>query len=181
MGEIRNPRPVKLFIAVLYEERNILEDILPQFEKRWREIEWISEEIPFTYTDYYQNIGENLKRVFIVFKPLIDPGELADIKVATNEIEKTTQEGKKERRINLDPGYFDGGKIVLASTKNFSHRVYLCRGIYAEATIKWEKGDFRPFPYTYPDYQSPEYRPSLRKIRELYQKSLHQKDVDNKD
>ena len=181
MGEIRNPRPVKLFIAVLYEERNILEDILPQFEKRWGEIEWIREEIPLAYTDYYRNIGENLKRVFIVFKPLIDPGELADIKVATNEIEKTTQEGKKERRINLDPGYFDGGKIVLASTKNFSHRVYLCRGIYAEATIKWEKGDFRPFPYTYPDYQSPEYRPSLRKIRELYQKSLHQKDVDNKD
>ena len=150
-------------------------------KKRWGEIEWISEEDSFTYTDYYQNIGENLKRVFIVFKPLIDPGELADIKVATNEIEKTTREGKKERRINLDPGYFDGGKIVLASTKNFSHRVYLCRGIYAEATIKWEKGDFRPFPYTYPDYQSPEYRPSLRKIRELYQKSLHQKDVDNKD
>lgn len=180
MGEIRNPQPVKLFIAVLYEERNILENILPQLEKYWGEIEWISEEVPFNYTSYYRNIGENLKRVFIVFKSLIDPEKLADIKVITNEIEQSTQEGEKKRRINLDPGYFDGGKIVLATTKNFSHRVYLRRGIYAEATIKWEKGDFRPFPYTYPDYQSPEYLPSLQKIRELYQKSLYQKGVDNK-
>ncbi len=180
MGEIKSPQPVKLFIAVLYEERNILENILPQLEKYWGEIEWISEEILFNYTSYYRNIGENLKRVFIVFKSLIDPEELADIKVITNEIEKATKEGEKERRINLDPGYFDGGKIVLASTKNFSHRVYLRQGIYAEATIKWEKGDFRPFPYTYPDYQSPEYRPSLQKIRELYQNSLCQKDADNR-
>ncbi len=181
MGKIREPQPVKLFIATLYEEKKVLENILPQLEERWGKIEWISEEIPFTYTNYYRDIGERLKRVFIVFKSLVDPGCLADIKVATNQIEETTQEEGKERKINLDPGYFDGGKIVLASTKNFSHRVYLRRGIYAEATIKWEKGDFRPFPYTYPDYQSPEYRPILRKIRELYQRSLHQKDADNKD
>lgn len=172
MGEIKKANPVKLFIAVLYPERNILDRIMPQLTESLGGIEWESEEIAFTHTSYYRNIGENLKRVFLVFKELIDPGNLADIKVITNQIETSTKDQNHPRKINLDPGYFDGSKIVLATTKNFSHRVYLGKGIYAEATIKWEKGDFRPFPYTYPDYASPQYRPVLLKIRELYRNSL---------
>ncbi|MGC8777306.1 MAG: DUF4416 family protein [Candidatus Caldatribacteriaceae bacterium] len=172
MGEVRPPQPVKLFIATLYEEETILQMVIGPLEEHFGAIEWKSDPLPFTYTDYYREIGTNLMRVFLVFQPLIDPGQLAEIKLTTNEIEKTTGDQEKERRINLDPGYFDGGKIVLATTKNFAHRVYIGKGIFAEATIKWERGDFRPFPYTYPDYASPEYRPILLQIRDLYRASL---------
>jgi len=172
VGEVRPPQPVKLFIATLYEDPEVLVRLLPRLTERLGDIEWQSDPIPFTYTDYYRDIGERLLRVFLVFRELVDPGILPEVKLFTNELEKSTADATHPRRINLDPGYFDGGKIVLATTKNFSHRVYIGRGIYAEATIKWEKGDFRPFPYTYPDYQSEAYRPVLRKIRELYRASL---------
>jgi hypothetical protein len=176
MGVIRTPKPVKLFVAILYPEREILESVKPALREHFGEIEWESPHLPFTHTDYYRSIGEKLTRVFLVFEPLIDPGQLADIKITTNQIEAQTGGGGKERRINLDPGYFDGGKIVLATTKNFSHRVYIGKGIYAEATIKWEKGAFRPFEYTYPDYASEAYQPILLKIRELYRKSLAERE-----
>jgi hypothetical protein len=172
MGDVRPPQPVKFFIATLYEEEPVFRKILVPLEEHFGEIEWQSHPIPFTYTDYYREIGEKLVRVFLVFKPLMDPGKLPDAKLITNELEKTTADAQRARRVNLDPGYFDGGKIVLATTKNFSHRVYIGKGIFAEATIKWERGDFRPFPYTYPDYQSPEYRPVLLTIRTLYRASL---------
>ncbi|MCX6088993.1 MAG: DUF4416 family protein [Atribacterota bacterium] len=172
MGTIKKPTPVKFFIAVLFEEHSVLQPVLLILEEKFGIIEWRSEEIPFTYTDYYRKMGEHLLRLFLIFKPLMDPGELAERKIITNQMEKSTGEGARERKINLDPGYFDGGKIVLATTKNFSHRVYIGKGIYAEATIRWEKGDFRPFEYTYPDYRNPEYRPSLMKIRDLYRSSL---------
>ena len=172
MGTIKKPNPVKFFIAVLFESSAALEMILPYLEKEFGPIQWKSPIIDFTYTNYYQEIGEKLKRIFLVFQKLIDPGELADRKILTNQLESKTGNTQISRRINLDPGYFDGGKIVLATTKNFSHRVYIGNGIYAEATIRWEKGDFRPFEYTYPDYASKEYRPSLIQIRKLYREDL---------
>ncbi len=173
MGEVRLPQKVKLFIAILYEHEEVLAQVRQPLSGRLGEIEWESTPLPFTYTDYYRDIGERLRRVFWVFRNLIDPGELAEIKLFTNEVEKTTADSSHARRINLDPGYFDGGKIVLATTKNFAHRVYIGKGIFAEATIKWERGDFHPFEYTYRDYASNEYRPILHKIRELYRASLN--------
>lgn len=172
MGEVKLPPPVKFFVATLYQEEKFLESVLKPLIEYFGDLEWKSTPLPFSYTNYYQDIGENLVRVFLVFKPLLDPGRLAEAKCFTNQLEKTTGDEHKPRKINLDPGYFDGGKIVLATTKNFSHRVYIGKGIFAEATIKWERGDFRPFPYTYPDYASPEYRPILYKIRALYCSSL---------
>jgi hypothetical protein len=172
MGTIKKPNPVKFFIAVLFENISVLERIIPQLEKEFGLIQWKSPIIDFTLTNYYQEIGEKLKRIFLVFQELFDPEDLANRKILTNQLESQTGDTQITRRINLDPGYFDGGKIVLATTKNFSHRVYIGKGIYAEATIRWEKGDFRPFEYTYPDYASKEYRPSLIQIRSLYREDL---------
>jgi len=172
MGTIKIPAPVKFFVAVLFEDRQVYDRVYPRLEKEFGSVQWVSPDIDFTQTDYYREIGEKLNRVFIVFQDLIDPGGLADRKIMTNHIESQTGNAQNSRKINLDPGYFDGGKIVLATTKNFSHRVYIGKGVYAEATIRWEKGDFRPFEYTYPDYASQEYRPSLIQIRILYRESL---------
>ncbi|HSV32133.1 MAG TPA: DUF4416 family protein [Atribacteraceae bacterium] len=174
MGTIRIPSPVTLFIAVLYQDPIIFDNVCSTLQEKLGEIEWTSEPLPFTHTTYYHSIGEQLLRVFLVFRKRIDPGFLPDLKILTNQIEEQTATGEKSRQINLDPGYFDGGKIVLATTKNSSHRVYLGKGIYGEATIRWEKGSFRPFEHTYPDYSSIDYRPILSRIRDLHRLSQDQ-------
>ncbi len=171
VGVVRQPDPVKLFIAVLYQKRSTLQGALPSLQAQLGPVEWQSEELPFTHTDYYRDIGYPLTRSFLVFKHCIDPGNIVETKLFTNTVEELTGDQQHKRRMNLDPGYFDGSKIVLATTKNFSHRVYIGKGIYGEATIKWEKGDFRPFEYTYPDYAGDDYRPVLWKIRELHRRS----------
>ncbi len=173
MGIVKQPEPVKLFIAVLYQKREVLQRVFPHLQGHLGPVEWESHELPFTHTNYYRDIGNPLTRSFLVFERLIDPGYLAEIKLLSNKIEELTGDKKHERCINLDPGYFDGSKIVLATTKNFSHRVYIGKGIYAEATIKWEKGVFRAFEHTYPDYAGACYRKILLKIRELYRHSLN--------
>ena len=123
--QIKKPNPVKFFIAVLFENISVLERIIPQLEKEFGLIQWKSPIIDFTHTNYYQEIGEKLKRIFLVFQELFDPEDLANRKILTNQLESQTGDTQITRRINLDPGYFDGGKIVLATTKNFSHRVYI--------------------------------------------------------
>jgi hypothetical protein len=72
------------------------------------------------------------------------------------------------RTINLDPGYICASRLVLATTKDFSHRIYLRDGIYAEASLMFQKNGISVFPWTYPDYQSEQYRPMLLAMRERY-------------
>ena len=104
MGNIKNPVPVKFFIAVLFENSSVLETIIPQLEKEFGPIQWRSPIIDFTYTNYYQDIGEKLKRIFLVFQELFDPGDLASRKILTNQLETQSGDTYKIRKINLDPG-----------------------------------------------------------------------------
>lgn len=123
---------------------------------------------PFIYTDYYRSeMGAPLTRVFFVAEESISPDSLADCKEATNRIEARFIHGGG-RRVNLDPGLMLPGRFLLASTKDAAHRVPLRDGIYAELTLLFRKGDFRPLDWTYPDYRSEEYRAVLRKIRAAY-------------
>jgi hypothetical protein len=103
----------------------------------------------------------------MAFERLIDPGRLAEIKLLTNGLEQEWSEGGR-RRINLDPGYVSRSKLVLATTKNHGHRIYLGRGIYAEVTLTYRDKDYRPWPWTYPDYRTESYREILRAIRGIY-------------
>jgi hypothetical protein len=111
VGEVRPPQPVKLFIATLYEDPKVLVHLLPRLTERLGDIEWQSDPIPFTYTDYYRDIGERLLRVFLVFRELVDPGILPEVKLFTNELEKSTADATHPRRINLDPGTSTGGRL----------------------------------------------------------------------
>ena len=119
-------------------------------------------------------MGRGLKRRFYSFSESIKPDRLVDIKLLTNEIEDRFSRSADfpSRRINLDPGYISPAKLVLASTKNYSHRIYLAKGIYAEVTLYFEKGTFHSFPWTYPDYKSKEYLEIFNKIRGGYLKIL---------
>ncbi len=127
-------------------------------------------------TDYYrQEMGENLLRKFITFERLIAPDALASIKLETNAVEMSLSGGEESnspRRVNLDPGYVDATKLVLASAKDQAHRIYLSHGIYAEVTLLYYHGEFHPFIYTYPDYQWPETHAFLRRAQNKYREQL---------
>jgi hypothetical protein len=128
--------------------------------------------MPWGFTDYYtKELGENLLRKFLAFERLIDPERLAEIKLFTNQLEgKFSQEGA--RRINLDPGYLDSAKVVLATTKNRDHRIYIGQGVFAEVTLHFRGKSFRAWEWTYPDYATPEYIAIFNQIRRLYRGQL---------
>ena len=142
-----------------------------ELERLYRPVDLRSSILDFDYTDYYEpEMGPDLKRKFISFQKKIDPGKLAGIKLQTIELEKIFS--KKEpfvpRPVNLDPGYISRSKLVLASTKNYSHRIYLSDGIYAEITLIFRKKQFIPLEMTFPDYRSEAYIDFFTRVRERH-------------
>ncbi|NNL77064.1 MAG: DUF4416 family protein, partial [Desulfobacterales bacterium] len=131
-------------------------------------LDMVSSWLPFNYTTYYTpEMGEPLFRRLLTFKTLIDQGELASIKLATNRLEESySQDGR--RRVNIDPGYLVYERFVLASGKNFSHRIYIGNCIYADLTLIYQHGAFEKLPWTYPDYADPLILGFLKQIRNKY-------------
>ncbi|MBA3052915.1 MAG: DUF4416 family protein [Candidatus Omnitrophica bacterium] len=172
MGKPSRPKQVKLIIGLLAKNKKLLNKIEEFFIKEFGSIDHRSRDISFDYTDYYKKeMGCHIKRRFISFKKLISPGYIADVKIITNSLERKFSNSKKgvvKRAINIDPGYISDSKLVLATTKDYFHRIYLKKGIYAEVTLAWQKGGFRPFEWTYPDYRTPEYAAILNNIRHSY-------------
>lgn len=172
MGVPTPPPPVKLIIAMLAAEAELLVSAIPHLQRSYGPVDLRSEVLPWNLTDYYrEELGENLLRQYIAFEPLISPEDLVRIKLATNATEQTfppTTTPRTCRCINLDPGYLDANKLVLASTKGQAHRLYLSQGIYAEITLLFHHGAFHPFPYTYTDYRWPATHAFLLQVRKRY-------------
>ncbi|NWF52546.1 MAG: DUF4416 family protein [Nitrospirae bacterium] len=175
MGVIRKPELVLPFISTIYSNSNTFYHSKEILKNIFGEILLISPTFQWDYSTYYKDeIGWPLQRQFIFFKSLIDPGLLADIKLKTNEIEASlSTEGK--RNINLDPGYLTLSKVVLASTKNYAHRIYLGKGIYAEVTLIYKDYTYRPHLFTYRDYQDKTHIDLFLKAREILKKMLVKK------
>ncbi|MCX5693413.1 MAG: DUF4416 family protein [Candidatus Omnitrophica bacterium] len=168
MSKAKKPKAVKLIIGMLAKSQKLFDKAEEFFIKDFGPIDYKSRVISFDYTDYYEKeLGSPLKRNFISFKKLISPEKIAKIKLLTNSIEEKLSANKK-RRINIDPGYVSDSKLILATTKDYFHRIYLNHGIYAEVTLKWRKGGFKPFEWTYPDYRSKEYISILNTIRNMH-------------
>lgn len=169
MGKITGPAPVKLFVGMLSQDIALFDELSAKLTDSYGITDLESPVWPWEHSQYYQEeMGSSLKRKFIFFERLIDPGIIAEIKLKTDMLEKQYLNEQGGRKINLDPGYLDASKLVLVSTKNFSHRIYLSNGIYGEATLIYSGGDFQPLPYTFPDYQTEDYLQTFRKARELY-------------
>ncbi|MCF7875520.1 DUF4416 family protein [Candidatus Bipolaricaulota bacterium] len=176
MGKPTEPKPKKLFISLLTGVPDILDEVESKLGEDFGKMDGESSLIPFDYTDYYEEeMGQEIKRKFVSFEDLVHPGDLSQIKLRTNEIESHFA-GKFDpeipRPINLDPGYLGSAKIVLATTKNYSHRIFLKEGIYAEVTLRYKDGLFEPLPWTYPDYRSDEYIEFFEMTRDIYLNQL---------
>ncbi len=176
MAKINTPLPVKLFVGVLTS----LPDIIPEAEKRlidaFGAVDARSEPFLFDQTDYYdKTMGTPIYRYFLAFAKLIEASSVADIKIRTNEIESAfaKEYPHLQRPINLDPGYVEQSKIVLASTKNFFHRILVSGGIYAEVTLHFQDGKWQSFPWTFPDYKNGRYHPFFSALRDAYRDQLN--------
>lgn len=142
-------------------------------EKLYGPIDFASNLLPFEKTSYYEKeMGQDLKRQFIAFRKLILPDKLILIKRYTNELEFKLSQSRKNRAINLDPGYLDYGKLMLATTKDHQHRLYLGKGIFGEVTLRYTNGSFTTWEWTYPDYATPEYITIFNQIRKIYQQQV---------
>ncbi|PIP68479.1 MAG: GTP-binding protein [Candidatus Omnitrophica bacterium CG22_combo_CG10-13_8_21_14_all_43_16] len=165
MGSAKKPKAVKLIIGMLARNKKLFEKAEEFFIEELGPMDYQSPVISFKYTSYYKKeMGSSLKRKFISFKKLISPEKIVKIKLLTNLIEEKLSIGNK-RQVNVDPGYISDAKLILATTKDYFHRIYLDQGIYAEVTLKWRKHSFEPFEWTYPDYRSKAYLGILNKIR----------------
>ncbi|MBI1883400.1 MAG: DUF4416 family protein [Chlamydiae bacterium] len=152
MGAPRFPEPVKLFAAVIVAPSR-LKEVEGLLEQAWGPFEDQMEPFPFDFTKYYESeLGANLIRSFYAFEKLISPEDIRELKWASNEME--LKEASGQNRIwNIDPGYIDLDKIVLATTKPATYRIYLGRGIYAQSTLYFKDKVFHPWPWTYQDYK----------------------------
>jgi hypothetical protein len=169
MGDPAKPRPVTLFVRMLSGEISLLDALQARLRERFGPLLHRSEDLPWNYTDYYaEELGQAIVRRFLFFRNRIQPDEIAGIKRATNEIERDYVRAKGERmlrRINLDPGYLDAARVVLATTKDYSHRIYLGGGICAEVTLIYVQGSYRPQAHAYPDYRTPETLALFNRVR----------------
>ncbi len=157
--------PVKLIAGVLYPDDQWWQWTAEALTREWGEPELYSDPFPFSSTDYYSDIAPRLFRRFVAFKGLRDGSELIAWKKRSCAMER---ESRTPRAVNIDPGYVNGARLVLASTKDHAHRIYLSQGIYGEVTMRYRFKHWAPFDYTFPDFASGQYDPFLSLVRERW-------------
>ncbi|MEN3013513.1 MAG: DUF4416 family protein [Endomicrobiia bacterium] len=187
MGEISQNYKIKLICGVLFNPEWCMEnfkiknlnEVINQInfilEKELKnfgldKIDLISSIIEFNFSDYYsEEMGKNLLRYWLSFSPNIIARNLYGIKIFTNELEvKYFSDNLKNRKVNLDPGFIEASKLVLFSTKNYSHRIYLEGGIFAEVTLIYKQKQFQVLDWTYPDYKTSEAIDFFTKVRQKF-------------
>ncbi|SMC26891.1 protein of unknown function [Desulfacinum hydrothermale DSM 13146] len=151
-------KPCKLVFGLLLAAGQDRGPVLTALQERFGPLDHVSRSQPFTFSNYYEKeMGAGIVRCFGSFERLVDPGELASIKLATNRIEAALAHGGS-RRANIDPGLLSEERLVLATGKNYTHRIYLRDGIYADLTLIFKNGRYHPLPWTYPDYAAKQTR-----------------------
>jgi len=174
MGEPSSLPPALLLLAAFSRYEAALAWARDRGVATWGPVALESPGFEFTQTDYYEpTMGSGLRKIFLAFARPFDPGEMAEVKLQTNEWEQEyarQSDHQEPRPLNLDPGYLTLGKLVLASTKDFTHRIYLARGIYAEVTLYYRHGRWEPHAWTFADYRRQEYQEFFSQCRELLQR-----------
>jgi hypothetical protein len=174
MGTVHPPGQVKLFCALLLAPTFPIDEIETVLAETYGGIVLRSMPMPFTQTTYYEReMGANLTRLYVAFDPLISMAALATVKHMTNQLETTWSQPQGRRRVNIDPGYLDLAKVVLASTKDHSHRLYIGEGIFAEVTLRYRQHAFQPWEWTYKDYKTQATLTFFHQLRALYKHQLH--------
>jgi hypothetical protein len=167
-----DPEPAKLIVSVIYHGEADLPTAWKALDNAWGPLDFLSEVKPFDYTSYYEKeMGTPLFRRWASFRPLVAQNRLIRVKWQALELEQQWSRGER-RTVNIDPGLITAERLVLATGKNYSHRIYLGKGIFGDLTLVFQKGSFQPLPWTYPDYRDELSIWMFNKIRERYLKEL---------
>ena len=163
---------VKLISSLFSSQEKLIDDVIVEMEDIFGPTDWVSRRLFFDRTKYYaKEMGWPLYRQFISFEKLIRPEDIVEIKLIANRMESGySVDGKRE--INIDPGYISLERLILATGKNYIHRIYLSKGIYADLTLVFRKGSFKPLEWTYRDYAEPEIIDCFNDTRERYKKQI---------
>jgi hypothetical protein len=167
-----DPEDVKLIVSLFSPQETLIDQVLGELQEAYGLFEWRSPRLYFDRTGYYEReMGWPLYRLFVTFKRLIRPEAIVEVKLATNLIEEKYLIGGN-RQINIDPGYISLERLVLATGKNYTHRIYLSKGIYADLTLVFHKGSFKPLDWTYRDYADPTNIGYFNEVREKYRAQI---------
>ena len=168
MGVPKYPPLVKLVVGLLAASDGFLDEVTAALGQRFGPVDDCSPRTDWSASTYYRDeLGDGIRRQFLSFEHLVGAGKLAALKQLTNALEEAWR-AAGGRRVNIDPGYVAATKLVLASTKDAAHRVYLSGGLYAEVTLHYADGSFRAYPHTYPDYATAESIAFFNRVRTRY-------------
>ena len=174
MSHPEEPNPVKLIASLFSPDRKVLGEAKTELSEGFGPMDWVSPEFFFDRTRYYEKeMGWPLYRLFVSFERLIRPEELVKVKWHTNDMEVHHSRGGK-RQVNIDPGYICAERLILATAKNYTHRIYLAKGIYADLTLVFKRGSFRALEWTYPDYADPNWITAFNDIRTRYMEQIRE-------
>jgi hypothetical protein len=172
MSEPSRADDVKLIASLFSSNKALIDEVIRELEHRFSLVDWTSPELFFDRTQYYaKEMGWPLHRRFVSFRELIRPEQMVEVKLETNRVENAYLE-EGNRKINIDPGYVSLERLILATGKNYTHRIYLSKGIFADLTLIFNKGSFRPLVWTFEDYASPEIISLFNDVRERYKRQL---------
>ena len=168
MGTIKPHPPVKLVCAITISKVELWPAVKQRLEDVFAEMDYLGEWYTFNHTRYYEpEMGPGLKKRLVAFRQLIRAETLPDIKRTTHTIEDQFRHNS-QRQVNLDPGYIATAKFVLATTKDYDHRIYLGRGIFGDLHLRFRQKHFHPLEWTYPDYREPFVIQFLERVRVQY-------------
>lgn len=178
MAVPRLPAPMLLLVAAFSRHPSALAWARSRLEEHFGPVALASEPYSFHHTAYYRaTMGPDLRKQLLAFANLVPGDALATIKLQTNALEEelaAQRQFPEPRPLNLDPGLLTLGKLILATTKDQAHRIYLGQGIFAEVTLHYQGGGFRPWPWTYADYREPAVLEFLQQARQFYRRRLSQ-------
>ena len=175
MSRPKPPKPAKLVISMFMHDRQMVAPVTSELCAELGPVDMVSPWMRFDHTAYYAaEMGEPLHRRLVVLEELIEQQRLADIKLFTNRVEDRFAESSR-RRVNIDPGYLLAERFVLATGKNYSHRIFIGNGIYADLTLVYRSGGFQPLEWTYPDYCEERMRNYLNAARRKYLDDLRRR------
>jgi len=174
MSRPQTPKPAKLVIGFFLREKALVVSVVKALTEKFGPVDIVSSMLPFNFTTYYEpEMGKPLFRRMLAFERLIKQSALSEIKRITNDLELAYLKNGK-RMVNLDPGYLLRERFVLATGKNYSHRIYIGQRIYADLTLIYSKGRFMKLPWTYPDYAEQNMLIYLERVRNKYVIDLKQ-------
>ena len=171
--KVRIPRLCKPVAAVMAGETSLIRKAAEKLSDVLGESDLASPIFYFDYTNYYTDeMGPGLLKQFFSFRPLRPPEDLVWLKRRIAACERTHRAPGGGRQVNIDPGYWADAKLVLSSTKNYSHRIALGRRVFAEVTLRYHKGKLQGLDWTYPDYRTPLALEFFEKVRKTYLKQI---------